>query len=50
MQAEIHCKLQNPYTIKTETKLALMLNHTWRSVMETLWDSTVGRRGRRGEE
>lgn len=24
--------------------------HTWRSVMETLWDSTVGRRGKRGEE
>lgn len=27
-----------------------ILDHTWRSVMETLWDSTVGRRGKRGEE
>ena len=37
-------------TPMTITLLASRLEHTWRSVMETLWDSTVGRRGKRGEE
>lgn len=42
--------LKNIKYINTETVLASRLDHTCRSVMETLWDSTVGRRGKRGDE